>query len=118
MSNEAQLFISNEVVELFEEIDDDCLADVLRVWDCDNQEWLDGTTTVFRLETDDLLVWNAMGSPRAERGAVDTQAFQHAALNGASEDSCLARRSDPPFSDYIGKTALSATLLEFFIEAV
>lgn len=49
MSNEVLPFISNEVVELFEEFDGDYLADVFRVWDCDAQDWLDGTTTVFCL---------------------------------------------------------------------
>ena len=115
MSNEALPFISNEVVELFEEFDGDCLADVLRVWDCDNQGWLDGTTTVFRFESDDLLVWNVMGGLRAERGAVDTQTFQLGSLIGVVEESCVAWRPDSSFGGLIGRAALSATLLESFI---
>ncbi|WP_251213061.1 hypothetical protein [Adlercreutzia murintestinalis] len=115
MSNEVLPFISNEVVELFEEFDDDYLADVFRVWDCDAQNWQNGTTVVFRFENDDLLVWNVMGGLKAKRGAVDTQKFQLGALIGASEESCIAWRSDSSFADLIGRAALSATLLESFV---
>lgn len=115
MSNEALPFISNEVKELFEGFDGDYLADVLRVWDCDNQDWFDSTTTVFRFESDDLLVWNVMGGLRAERGAVDTQSFQLGSLIGVTEDFCVAWRSDPSFADLIGRAALSTTLLESFV---
>lgn len=115
MSNEALPFISNDVVRIFEEFDSDCLADVLRIWDCDSQEWHDGATTIFRFETDDLLVWNVQGGLRAERGAVDTQSFQLRSLVGTSEDSCFAWRSDSSFANLIGRAALSATLLESFV---
>lgn len=115
MCNEVLPCIGNEVVELFEEFDGDCLADVLRVWDCDNQEWLDGTTTVFRFESDDLLVWNVIGGLRAKRGAVDTQSFQLGSLIGVAENSCVAWRPDSLFAELIGRAALSATLLESFV---
>lgn len=114
MSNEVLPFISNEVVELFEGFDNDCLADVLRVWDCDNQEWYDGATTVFRFESDDLLVWTVMGGLRAKRGAVDTQSFQQGPLIGVAEDRCVAWRPDSSYAYLIGRTALSAVLLESF----
>jgi hypothetical protein len=114
MSNEVLPFISNEVVELFEGFDNDYLADVLRVWDCDNQEWFDGAATVFRFESDDLLVWNIMGGLRVKRGAVDTQSFQQKSLIGVAEDRCVAWRPDSSFGDLIGRAALSATLLESF----
>lgn len=114
MSNEVLAFISSEVVELFEEFDGDYLADVLRAWDCDKQDWLDGTTTVFRFESDDLLVWNVMGGLRAKRGAVDTQSFQQGSLIGVAEDRCVAWRPDSSYAYLIGRTALSAVLLESF----
>lgn len=115
MSNEVLPFINCEVIELFEGFDNDCLADVLRVWDCDNQDWFDGTTTVFRFESDDLLVWNVMGGLKAERGAVDTQSFCHAPLFGIADDRCVSWRPDPSFADLIGRTALSTVLLESFV---
>ena len=114
MSNEILPFISNEVVELFKEFDGDYLADVLRVWDCDKQDWLDGATTFFRFESDDLLVWNVIGCLRAKRGAVDAQSFQLAELIGVNEESCIVWRSDLSFSGCIGRTSLSATLLDSF----
>ena len=110
MSNEVLPFISNEVVELFEEFDDDYLADVFRVWDCDAQDWHNGTTTVFRFENDDLLVWSEMGGLKAERGAVDTQAPIEEPLNA-----CLVWRADPAFSEEIGNRRLCSTLLESFV---
>lgn len=115
MCNEVLPFIGNEVAALFEEFDGDCLADVFRVWDCDAQDWHDGTTTVFRFESDDLLVWNVMGGLRVRRGAVNTQAFQLGSLVGVSEDSCVTWRSDRSFANLIGRAALSATLLQSFI---
>lgn len=115
MSNEVLPFISNEVVELFEEFDDDYLADVFRVWNCDAQDWHDGTTTLFRFENDDLLVWNEMGGLKAKRGAVDTESFPLRPLIGANEESCITWRSDSSFADLIGRVALSATLLGLFV---
>lgn len=115
MSNEVLPFISNGVAELFAQFDGDILADVLRLWDCDAQDWLDGTTTVFRFENDDLLVWNFMGGLKAKRGAVDTQSFQLGSLIGVTEDNCVAWRPDPSFADLIGRATLSATLLESFV---
>lgn len=115
MSNEVLPFISNEVADLFAQFDDDVLADVLRLWDCNAQDWADCTTTVFRFENDDLLVWNVMGGLKAKRGAVDTQSFQLDSLIGVSEDRCVAWRSDSSFAELIGRAALSATLLESFV---
>jgi len=115
MSNEVLSFISNEVVALFEEFDGDYLADVFRVWDCDAQDWYDGTTTVFRFEGDDLLAWNEMGGLRAKRGAVDTQLFDDSIIAPGVKGACLAWRIDASFEDLIGRTALSTVLLESFM---
>lgn len=118
MSNEVLPFVSNEVADMFAQFDDDILADVLRLWDCDAQEWFDVTTTVFRFERDDLLVWNEMGALRARIGAVDTSSL-HAtevpSLHLAKEkDPCLAWRADNSYAAYLGESALSQTLLETF----
>lgn len=115
MSNEVLPFISNEVVELFEEFDNDYLADVFRVWDCDAQDWHDGTTTVFRFESDDLLVWNEIGGLKAMRGAVDTQTFENPICALEGTEACLAWRVDASFGDLIGRAVLSATLLQSFV---
>lgn len=114
MSNEVLPFISNEVVGLFEEFDGDYLADVIRLWDCDTQDWYDNTTAVFRFESDDLFVWNEMGGLKVKRGPVDTQVFQQESLVGMPEDSCVVWRPDKSFANLIGRAALSAILLESF----
>lgn len=115
MIEKTAITIPDDVRATFIAFDDDYLADVLRVWNCDNQDWHDGITTIFRFETDDLLVWSVQGGLRATRGAVDTQSFELGPLVGASGDSCIAWRSDSSFSSLIGRAALSATLLESFV---
>ena len=116
MSNEVLPYISNDVVELFAMFDNDVLADVLRVWNCDTQDWHDGTTTVFRFENDDLLVWNEMGGLRAVRGAVDTTSFDYALLGeGTEQECCLAWRTDSSFAKLLGESSISSTLLESFV---
>lgn len=119
MSNEVLPFINIEVSNLFAQFDGDILADVLRPWDCDEQDWLDGTTTVFRFENDDLLVWNEMGGLRASKGAVDAATFDRSAIPGLnlSEDNgnCLAWRPDLSFASYLGESKLSQLLLDTFV---
>ncbi len=118
MSNEVLPFISNEVSDLFTQFDDDILADVLRLWDCEAQDWLDGTTTVFRFENDDLLVWNETGGLRASKGAVDTATFDQSAIPGLhlpeDKGDCLAWRPDLSFASYLGESELGQTLLDTF----
>lgn len=115
MSNEVLPFISNEVADLFAQFDDDILADVLRLWDCDAQDWADGTTAVFRFENDDLLVWSVKGELKAVLGAVNTQSFCLGSLLDIADDQCISWRPDPSFADQIGRAARSATLLESFV---
>ncbi len=119
MSNEVVPFISNDVADLFAQFDGDILADVLRLWDCDAQDWIDGTTTVFRFENDDLLVWNEMGGLRARKGAVDTAAFNQSAIpelqTSQGKGDCLAWRPDFSFASYLGESELGQTLLDTFV---
>lgn len=110
MSNEVLPFINNEVASLFAAFDNDILADVLRLWDCDAQDWSDDHMIVFRFENDDLLVWSELGGLKARRGPVDTAAKpQH------EEETCLAWRPDSTFGEYIGRAELSSALLETFV---
>lgn len=119
MSNEVLTYIPNNVVELFEAFDKDYLADVLRIWDCDAQDWFDPFTTVFRFESDDLLVWNDGGSLRCRQGAVDTNNINCLALDVLSRtemvDNCLCWLPDAFFRSHIGKKRESHNLLETFI---
>lgn len=113
MSNEVLPFISNEVVELFEGFDGDYLADVLRVWDCDAQDWFDDMTAIFRFETDDLLVWCEAGTIMAVRGAVETRVFDLWDLVD-DDDRCLSWRYDPMFGDLVGSTHSSRRIVRSF----
>lgn len=110
--------MSNEVAELFAEFDEDILADVLRLWDCDAQDWFDGTTMVLRFESDDLLVWNELGRLGACKGAVDTSTFDKGAIPALqlTEDKeiCLTWRPDSAYAMLLGESALTQTLLEMF----
>lgn len=115
MDSRTEIRIDDATKSVFEEFDNDSPADVLRPWDCDAQDWIDGTTTVFRFESDDLFVQNVMGGLDAKRGAIDTQSVQLDLLEGVSDESCITWRSDPSFSDLIGRVALSATLIETFV---
>lgn len=118
MSKEVLPFISNEVADLFAEFDGDSLADVLRLWDCDTQDWIDGTTMIFRFENDDLLVWNEMGALRASKGAFDTASSSPSAIPSLqlAEDkgTCLVWRPDLSFASYLGESNLSQSLLNVF----
>lgn len=95
---------------MFAEFDEDILADVLRLWDCDAQDWSYDRKIVFRFENDNLLVWNELGELKARRGPVDTAAKpQH------EEEACLSWRPDTSFGAYIGRAELSSALLETFV---
>lgn len=110
MIEEAAITITDDVRDAFKAFDDDYLADVFRVWNCDTQNWLDSTTAIFRFENDDLFVWCEMGYLKAKQGAMVTQN----AIEIESE-SCLIWMSDPTFSDLFGERDLSSTLLEHFL---
>ena len=107
MTGENSITFPDDVRTAFAAFDDDYLADVFRVWNCDTQNWFDSTTTVFRFENDDLLVWCELDCLKAKQGAVGTQT----AIEADSED-CLIWISDQTFADLFGEKALSSTLLE------
>lgn len=109
MTEETTIAIPDDVRAALMAFDDDYLADVFRVWNCDTQNWFDSTTAIFRFEKDDLLVWCEMGSLRAKQGAVLTQNIIE-----AESESCLIWMTDPNFSDLFGERDLSSTLLEHF----
>ena len=110
MTEVTAITIPDDVRTAFMAFDDDYLADVFRVWNCDTQNWFDSTTTVFRFENDDLLVWCEMGCLKAKRGAAVTQNTVE-----AQSESCLVWMSDPTFADLFGEKGLSSDLLGHFL---
>lgn len=110
MTEETAITIPDDVRAAFMAFDNDYLADVFRVWNCDTQNWLDSTTAIFRFENDDLFVWCEMGYLKAKQGAMVTKN----AIEIESE-SCLVWISDPTFADLFGEKGLSSDLLGHFL---
>lgn len=110
MTKETAITIPDDVRDALMAFDDDYLADVMRPWDCYSQDWFDNTTTIFRFENDDLLVWCEVDCLKAKQGAVVTQNTIE-----TESESCLIWMSDPTFSDLFGVKGLSSALLERFL---
>lgn len=105
MCNADLIKISHETSELLKEFDSEYLADVLRVWDCDSQEWYDETTTVLRFENDDLLIWSEDGVMRARRGAVPNGLLDqetYVLIHSDSENHCLCWLPDSSYPAQLG----------------
>ena len=110
------LSIPNETIKLFKEFDQDYLADVLSIWDCDTQNWFGSCITVFRFENDDLLIWNEIGSLKAKKGPVDTSKLDYSCFQELRKAffkrACLCWRANSIFGNYLGKTGLELKLLD------
>lgn len=115
MSNEALPSIGSDIAVLIKGLDDEFLADVPRLWDCDAQDWFGESVIVFRFENEDLLVWRDDGKLHAHKGAVDTASFDPSILPMLhlvdSRETCLVWRPDPSCADCLGERALSRILL-------
>ena len=111
MSNETLPFIDNESEVLFEELDKDCLADVFRIWDCDEKEWHDAYPIVFRFENNDLLLSSVEGSVAITAGIVDT-ADPESAAREIDGNRCLCWQRDCTWSRFIGRTGVLRLILD------
>lgn len=115
MIEETAITITDDVRAAFMAFDDDYLADVLRLWDCDRKCWRDPYMIVFRFESEDVMVWNESGTLRHCTGAVDTSAsagtLPKAVMTGIDGDSCLCWLRDTRFDSYIGSAGASSDLL-------
>ncbi len=79
----------------------DYLADVLRVWDCDEAQWLGAAPIVLRFENEDVLV----GSSSAHPAALPL-------VEASSEDACLCWRRDAALSFLVGLKLSARTARE------
>ena len=115
MSNEVQPDISNVVVALLEELDNDFLADVLRLWDCETQDWYGRYPMVLRFESNDVLLWQDRAEINARTGAVDTSALDVLLPNALdpalTRNRCLSWRFASDYANLIGEKGLSTKLL-------
>lgn len=51
----------------------DYLADVFRVWDCNEQHWIDSSPVLLRFEEEDVLAWKEDGRVVMRTGPVSTR---------------------------------------------
>ena len=116
MTEETAITIPVDVRAAFMAFDDDYLADVLRLWDCDLKCWHDPYMIVFRFESDDILVWREMNTLRCQKGAVDAMAARYSIPEkveaGIDVDACLCWLPDDSFSGFIGLTGITHDLLQ------
>lgn len=116
MAEETEITIPDDVRAAFMAFDDDYLADVLRLWDCDLRDWHDPVVVIFRFESDDILVWREMNTLRCQKGAVDAtiarSSIPEIVEASIDIDACLCWLPDDSYSDFIGFTVIAHDLLQ------
>lgn len=82
----------------------DYLADVFRVWDCDEQEWLGSAPVVLRFEGKDVLVGADTTRDLAHDLAAEAPVSGNACSKheDAADEPCLCWRGDRAFTHLIG----------------
>lgn len=115
MTEETAITIPDDVRAAFMAFDDDYLADVLRLRDCDLRVWHDPVAVVFRFEGDDILLWCEMNTLRCQKGAVDTTTSRSSIPEkvdaSIDADACICWLPDDSYSDFIGLTGIAHDLL-------
>lgn len=116
MTEETAITIPDDVRAAFMAFEDDYLADVLRLWDCDLKRWHDPCMVVFRFENDDLLIWREMNTIRCKKGAVDATTTRSSIPEHVEAsidvDACLCWLPDGTYNDFIGLTGTTHDLLQ------
>ena len=114
MTGDTARTIPDDVCAAFMAFDDDYLADVFRLWDCDLKCWHEPIAMIFRFERDDILVWNEDGALRCRRGAVHLDEAENVLPSsfktGAAEGSCLCWASDDLRRRFVGMTNICREL--------
>ena len=115
MTEETAITIPDDVRAALMAFDDDYLADVLRLWDCDLKRWHDPYMIVFRFESDDIFFWNEKGSLKSRRGAVGTEivdAERYQLTLDPNNRNCLSWIKDHRFSHLLGKKGKTKKILK------
>ena len=115
MTEETAITIPDDVRAAFMAFEDDYLADVLRLWDCDLKRWHDPCMIVFRFESDDVLIWREKDSLRSRQGAVDTEMVDSEQCQltlDPNNSSCLSWVTDHRFSHLLGSKCNAKKLLK------
>ena len=115
MTEETAITIPDDMRAAFMAFDDDYLADVLRLWDCDLGDWCESFAIILRFETDDVIVWLEEGILKCEAGAVAESDLEtsipHPIRASIGADACLCWLYDRAFSDLIGSSDVCSDLL-------
>lgn len=115
MTEETAMTIPDDARAAFMAFDDDYLADVLRLWDCDLKRWHDPCMIVFRFEHEDIMVWNENGTIKYRLGSVDTNSTERALLSMVNasvvRDTCLCWLRDDRCAANVGATGTAAFCL-------
>lgn len=115
MIEETAITVPDDVRATFRAFDDDYLADVLRLWDCDLKRWRDPFAILFRFESDDVLIWREKDSLRSRQGAVDTEMVDSEQCQltlDPNNSSCLSWVTDHRFSHLLGSKSNAKKLLK------
>ncbi|MEQ3363429.1 hypothetical protein [Raoultibacter massiliensis] len=114
MTSEAQTNTSDVLHEAFCKFDDDYLADVLRPWDCYEQDWYDNKTVLYRFESDDLLAREMPSGLLYEIGPIDTDAFDMRLVveskPESASDTCVCWRHAAGYENLIGTKSIGMVL--------
>lgn len=115
MTGDTARTIPDDVCAAFMAFDDDYLADVFRLWDCDLKCWHDPCMIVFRFEREDIMVWNENGTIMHRLGPVDTNSIGSALLDmvktGFVRDTCICWLRDAQCAVNVGATGAAAFCL-------
>lgn len=121
MIEETAITIPDDVRIAFTGFDDDYLADVLRLWDCDLREWHDPLVMIFRFETDDIIIWHEEGSLKCKVGAVAEYDLETSIPNtiraSIGAESCLCWLYDRTYSESMGSSNVCSALLNSLVQS-
>lgn len=115
MAEEIAITIPDDVRAAFMAFNDDYLADVLKLWNCDLKCWHDPYMIVFRFESDDIFFWSEKGSLKSRRGAIGTEvvdAERYQLPLDPNNSNCLSWIKDHRFSHLLGKRGKTIKLLK------
>lgn len=63
--------VSHNIIDSLKAFDNDYLAEVFRLWNCDIRDWHDPYAAVFGFESNDVMIWKENGVLRYHLGAID-----------------------------------------------
>ncbi|WP_147571530.1 hypothetical protein [Phoenicibacter congonensis] len=116
MTEETTMAIPDDVRATLMAFDDDYLADVLRLWDCDFMDWYEPFALIFRFESDDVMIWCENEVIKHNLGAVGGgnvgDHLPETVKASIEPDACLCWLRDKSYDEIIGSTMVSRELVK------